>query len=284
MLLLVNTTDSLQLVTSAAVNVDVHASFVDLASGVTTPDRKNTAITTATTTTIVSAPGSSVYRNIQTLTIRNKGAANQDVTVVYNANSTLFELHKATLLPGQVLIWLDGVGFVILPASTSNRNFSTSSQTGFSSNTYLSGSYIKFPIPPGVGVLYEARFDITKTNVGTAAPIIYVRVGTTGTISDTARHTFTFGAGTAAADVAWVCVRTYFRTVGSGTSAVLQGVASAITNLSTTGWSNAVKNVLNTSGGFDSTVADLGIGISYNGGASAVHTIQSVEAHLHYAF
>lgn len=284
MLLLVLTTDSLQLVTSAAVNTDVHASFVDLAAGLVTPGKQNTAITTAATTTIVAAPGASTSRNIQTLTVRNKGAADQDVTVVFNANATLYELHKATLLPGQALIWLDGVGFVILPASASNRNHSVSSQTGFAADTYLTGSYVKFPNVPSVGVLYEAHFDVTKTAAGTATPIAYVRVGTAGTTGDTARNTFTFGAGTAAVDVAHVWIRTLFRTVGSGASAVLQGIASAITNLSATGWSNAVKTVLNTSGGFDSTVASLGIGMSYNGGTSAAHTIQLVEAHIHQVF
>ena len=38
--------------------------------------------------------------------------------------------------------------------------------------------------------------------------------------------------------------------------------------------------VQNTSGGFDSTVADLGIGASVNGGTSAAWTVQLVDAEL----
>jgi hypothetical protein len=280
MLLLIATTDKLQLVTGQAVAVDVHTSFVDLSGTTITPGKQNTAISTATTTDIVAAPGSSTSRNIQTLTVRNKGASNVDVTIVYNQNGTSFELHKATLLPGQALIFLDGVGFVIIPATTSLRNFSTSQQTGFSSDTYLTGSYLKFPALPSVGLIYECKFDITKTAAGTATPIINIRVGTAGTTSDTARNTFTFGAGTAAVDVAHVSIYALFRAVGSGTSAVLQAVAAAVKNLEATGWSTNVSTRVSTSGGFDSTIANLGIGISYNGGASAAHTIQLVESRI----
>jgi len=280
MLLLCLTTDKLQFTTSAAVTVDVHASFVDLSGTTVTPGKQNTAITTATTTDIVAAPGASTVRNIQTITARNKGSGNVDVTLVFNQNGTSFELHKVTLLPGQALAFLDGVGFIVLPATGSILNFSISAQSPFASDTYLAGSYVKFPGPPVVGLIYECNFDITKTAAGTATPIINIRVGTTGTTSDTARNTFTFGAGTAAVDAVHVVVRALFRVVGSGTSAILQATARAVTNLTTTGWSNAVKVRVSTSGGFDSTVANLGIGISYNGGASAAHTIQLVESRI----
>lgn len=160
-------------------------------------------------------------------------------------------------------------------------NQSVSAQgAGFASDTYLTGSRIVFPGAPLVGTTYEAYFDVTKTGAGIATPIIIVRVGTAGTTADTARLTFTFGAGTAAVDVAQVQIICTFRTVGSGTTAVLQGIAAATTNLTTTGWSNAKKAVVVTSAGFDSTTASLGIGMSYNGGTSASHTIQLVRSKL----
>ena len=56
--------------------------------------------------------------------------------------------------------------------------------------------------------------------------------------------------------------------------------ASLTSNLTTTGLSNAVKNVQTTSAGFDSTTANTYLGLSVNGGASAAWTVQIVEARL----
>lgn len=160
------------------------------------------------------------------------------------------------------------------------KNQSVSSQTGFSSDTYLTGSFIVFPSAPKVGTTYKLVFDVTKTAAGTATPIINIRLGTAGSTADTARCTLTFGAGTAVADTGLFEVRCTFRTVGSGTSGVLQAISRLVSNLTTTGLSNAKKAVLATSSGFDTTVSGLGIGASYNGGTSAAHTIQLVRAEL----
>ena len=112
MLNLVLTTDKLQLVTSAAVTVDVHASFADLSGTTVTPGKQNTAISTAATTDIVASPGASTVRNVKTLHIRNKHASSPvDVTVVYDANATDYELHKATLNAGNMLEYVEGLGF-----------------------------------------------------------------------------------------------------------------------------------------------------------------------------
>jgi hypothetical protein len=101
-----------------------------------------------------------------------------------------------------------------------------------------------------------------------------VRVGTAGTTADTARLTFTWGAGTAAIDRGEIELEALFTSVGAGTSAVLRGKANWTTNLSATGLSSNVHALQVTSAGFDSTVANSVIGLSYNGGASAVHTVE----------
>lgn len=113
MLLLSTTSDVLRLITSEAVAVDVIASYVDLSAGTATPNRQWTAITTATTTTVVSAPAASTVRNVKTLFVRNKSAADTvTVTVeVYNG-STAFELYEATLGPGQSAAFMEGRWFV----------------------------------------------------------------------------------------------------------------------------------------------------------------------------
>lgn len=281
-MLLAATTDKIQMVTSAAVTVDVHVTYMDLLAGVVTPGRQNTAISTATTTDIVASPDPSTYRTVVELTARNKSASTSvDVTVVFDQNGTDYELVKVTLLAGQTLEYKEGIGFYVVSASTSVlTNKSVAAQgAGFSSDTYLTGSNVPC-VSPVVGTLYRLTFDVVKTAAGTATPAITVRVGTAATTSDSARLTFTFGSGTAAADTGRFEVEAMFRTVGSGTSAVLQGRASLISNLATTGISNAVKVLQVTSGGFDSTVASSQIGASYNGGASASHTVQLVTAKL----
>lgn len=284
-MILAATTDKLQLVTDAAVTVDVHVSYIDASNSTLAPNgggKQNTSISTAATTDILAAPGASTLRTVTAMKIRNKHAsASVVVTLVFDQNGTDFELHKATLYAGECLEWLPAIGFFKLAASLALRAYSTAQQgAGFATDTYLTGSFLLFPIAPVVGTRYRMTFDVVKTAAGTATPIITVRVGTAGTTSDTARLTFTFGAGTAAADTGVFIVDALFRAVGSGTSAVLQGQARLVSNLATTGLSNAVKALQVTSGGFDSTVASSGIGCSYNGGTSASHTVQLVQAEL----
>lgn len=106
--------DTLEVVTDAAVPVDVHASFMDLESGEVTPGRANTAITTAATTPVVADPGAGKTRNVKTLHIRNKDAALPvGVTVVHNS-ATNAELRKTTLKAGEELEYVEGVGFFTL--------------------------------------------------------------------------------------------------------------------------------------------------------------------------
>lgn len=293
MLNLIGNTDKLSLITSAAATIDVVAAFMDISGAVPpviqgdTSGNQLTAITTANTTDIVATPASTEIRNVKTLHIRNKHASlSCDVTVQLNRSGTLYELHKCTLVAGASLEYIEGIGFFVLSngVDVSPRvNESVSSQTGFAADTYLVGSSLAVPVGwPIVGSAYKLVFDVTKTAAGTGTPTITIRYGINGTIADTSRCSFVFGAGTAAVDVGRFEVLCDFRTVGSAGAAVIQGLASLTSNLTVTGISNAVKAVLNTGGGFDSTVASSFIGASYNGGASAAHTIQLVRAELVY--
>jgi hypothetical protein len=116
-ILLTSTSDKLRLTTAAAaVSVDVHASYFDLeATDEATPLRKNTAIVSATTTDIVESPAAGKERKLKLLTVRNKHAAIAcDVTVIHTDGTTAVELHKVTLAPGEMLQYVEGLGFVVL--------------------------------------------------------------------------------------------------------------------------------------------------------------------------
>jgi hypothetical protein len=174
----------------------------------------------------------------------------------------------------------DDAGVVVTQVDDKSRiwNSSVANQTGFAADTYLIGSSIAIPAGrlPVAKALYTLRFDMVKTAAGTATPILIIRFGTAGTVADTARLTFTFAVGTAAIDTAFVQVFAGFRTVGSGTSAVLNGVATvshalAATGFTTTGTGGDAIIPL-TSSGFDSTVANSIIGASFNGGGSFAGT------------
>lgn len=121
MLLLTTTTDKLQVITSSAATVDVHASIMDYNGVGVTPVRQNTAISSAVTTDVVDPPAVSVQRNVKTLHIRNKSTTLAcDVTVQFNQNATLFELYKVTLQTGDALQYVEGVGFFVLASTKLN--------------------------------------------------------------------------------------------------------------------------------------------------------------------
>ncbi len=123
-MLLLTSTDKIQLVTSAAVPVDTVASWVDASNNAAPPvvqDPMGTqvaAITTAATTDIVAAPAANEIRNVKEMMVRNKSAGTPvDVTVVFNRSATGYELIKATLMPGETLEYVQGVGFFVAATS-----------------------------------------------------------------------------------------------------------------------------------------------------------------------
>lgn len=114
-MLLTSTSDKIELVTSAAVPVDVHTSFMDYNGTTVTPGRLNTAISTAATTDVSGSPGASIQRNIKLLTVRNKHASTAvDVTVRHNDGTTTVEMTKGTLKAGEELQYTPTLGFLWL--------------------------------------------------------------------------------------------------------------------------------------------------------------------------
>lgn len=103
MLLLNSTSDLVRLTTSlAAATIEVHTSYIDVSGTTITPGRTNTLITTATTTTIVPAPGAGATRNVKAIYITNNSAGtNCDVTVLHTDGTTQVELMQFVLLPGE---------------------------------------------------------------------------------------------------------------------------------------------------------------------------------------
>jgi hypothetical protein len=107
MLNLASISDLLRIVTAAAADIDVHASWVDLSGTTVTPGRLNTAnIAAATTTTVVPSPAAATVRNVKHLNITNNSAsASCAVAVEHTDGGSVVELIEFILLPGENMIF-----------------------------------------------------------------------------------------------------------------------------------------------------------------------------------
>lgn len=285
------TPDELEIISGTAADLDIHCSFVDSSDASPpvpeNPEPAHLLMTTATTSVLTTAPTSaSKVRNVKHLNIRNRDSADStQVTVQIDRNavgSDVVQLHSVTLAPGEALEFVEGVGFFKLaasPAATVGTNKMTGSDQALSTtDAYLQNSSLALAGigVPTVGRIYRWRFILSKT-AGTAAPVLTVRVGTAGTTSDTGRLTFTWGTGTSATDRCEIEIEAMFIAVGA--SAILRGKANMTSNLTTTGFSNAVKALQPAdSGTFDSTVANSLIGLSWNGSTAFSGALEHMVA------
>jgi len=123
---------------------------------------------------------------------------------------------------------------------------------------------------------------VVKTGTsGTSAMVVAVRIGTAGTTADTAMATLTFDIQSAVADEGAVDVNVVFRSVGSGTSAVIQAVGMLDHRLANTGLTTVNTSIKKaTSAGFNSTTAGLKIGCSVIGGNGTTSSVSLVQAEL----
>ena len=112
MLLLTSINDKLQIITGSAGDVRCHFSYVDNNAGTITPDRKNTSISTSTTTDVVLAPTASTQRNIKSGIIYNAHATVANlVTVQHTDGTTIVVLEKVTLQPGEFIEFEENGGW-----------------------------------------------------------------------------------------------------------------------------------------------------------------------------
>lgn len=185
MLLLTSTSDLIRVTTSAASAVDVQVSALDVASsGRPTAYRKNTAITTATTTTIVESPASGAFRTAKTISLRNKGALSQVVTILHTDGTTIVEIIEATLAPDCSLQYHEAAGWwvtdtqgraVVVNSPNAGTPFAsgdtivrlTSDVTNNNAvaNSIASVTGLEFPVL--AAKLYEFEFNIVYTAAAT---------------------------------------------------------------------------------------------------------------------
>lgn len=106
MLNLSSTSDVIRLTTSAAGDIEVHVSWVELNGTTVTPGRQNTSITTATTTTIATSPAGSTTKNVKHINVTNNSSSVSNTVAVEHFDGTnAAELMQFNLLPGENMIF-----------------------------------------------------------------------------------------------------------------------------------------------------------------------------------
>jgi hypothetical protein len=198
--------------------MEVHASYVDNASGTITPGRKNTEITTATTTDVVASPGASTERNVQTLVVRNNHASSSnEVTIRHTDGTTAVDIFNTVLASKESVQFIDGVGFQVLTSSgavkTSQNQGTNAIATSISStvlgsdvtnnnasaNTIASVTGLSFPVVSGNK--YWFRFVIWYTAAATTTGSRWAITGPTTTLLAYKTNLGLSAAGTAGTDV-----------------------------------------------------------------------------------
>lgn len=102
---ILESTDALELVTSTAAGIDYTASFADHTTSAFSPGKSAGAISSATTTTIVSAPAASTTRQLKELTLRNTSTTTSNsLTLQRDVSATNRTMASFTLGPGE---WMD---------------------------------------------------------------------------------------------------------------------------------------------------------------------------------
>jgi hypothetical protein len=225
-ILLTSTSDKIQVITTAAGQVDVHVSYVDLASSVVTAGRLNTRITTAATTDVVASPAASTTRNVKNIKVGNNHASvSNTVTIQHTDGTSVIILEQVTLAPGERVGYEEGTGIRVFDSAGREKVTNLGLQVGNANvadvvanaaATYLTGASMQVGSRVQAGSFLKWRLRASKTAAGVATATVAVTVGPNATTGDTARVTHSSTAiQTAAIDSGMFEVDAIFRTVGA---------------------------------------------------------------------
>lgn len=140
MIALTTTSQILELTTGSATNVDVVISYVDMTTTDTTLGDQQTLITSATTTTILSAPAASTQRQVKMINILNTSATPNTVTVKKDISATEYDIFYTTLQANENLTYLDGKGWTQYTATGQAYTANVTSPAPFANTKLLTGA------------------------------------------------------------------------------------------------------------------------------------------------
>jgi len=264
------------------------------------------ALANLTTNGFVKTSGGSGTLSVDTTAYQPAGSyltANQPITltgaVTGGPAATSIATTYATAVPttlaglptggaaNQILSKIDGTNYNTQWVSKSLFNGAKGGsgiqQPPAGTDTYISDSGLTINAGDlSQGTCYHCYIQISKTAAGNAAGQLVFRVGTAGTTADAAIYTAALPAGTAVVDTGVMDFYATFFQVGASAQTV--SIINLTHNLTNTGlWNLASGQVaigsVATSAVFNSTTATK-LGISYNGGAAAVHTLAVMKVEL----
>jgi len=115
-MILDSTTKSIQFKLAGAVasnQLPCVASWADMSGSSFTPGSSTSQTNDSTAVTVVAAPGSSIQRQVKSISIYNDDSADAAVSIIYNDNSTLRTLANITLEPSETLQFAENSWSVI---------------------------------------------------------------------------------------------------------------------------------------------------------------------------
>lgn len=123
MLILAQTTDSLQVVLSASATTQAQCfvSYRNTTSSAITPLRTVTNTNNTTAVTLVSSPSASNQRVVDYISIFNSNSSDITPTILFNDNGTTYPLFSATIAPGEKIEYQEGNGFSVINTSGGSK-------------------------------------------------------------------------------------------------------------------------------------------------------------------
>ena len=287
MLLLTSTSDVIQVITSAAGQIDVHASYVDYNAAnnpPVAPARTNTRINTATTTTVVGSPAASTARNVKVLNVGNNHASvSNTVSVQHSDGTNVVVIEQVTLAPLERMSYIEGNGIRVFDiigrekwptAPLAQGSGNLADVVANAAEQAMASLFVGQRVVAGTGVLWRGR--ATKTAAGVAAATFNWKTGPAGTTADTTRATHTLAAQTAVVDDGLFEISAVLRALGA--SAVIESTLRMEHTGASVGMDNSIgvglgKRIQVTSTTFTLGSADY-LTLTCNPGAAGVWTFQ----------
>jgi hypothetical protein len=122
MIALTATNQILELNTSSSSNIDVIVSYTDHTTTGGTLGTQDSLITTATNTTILSAPASSTQRQVKMISINNTSATTNTIIVRKDVGSTEYDIIRAILSENERLEYTDMLGWEVYANSGGRKS------------------------------------------------------------------------------------------------------------------------------------------------------------------
>lgn len=189
MIFLTGTTKKLQLATSSAATIDVVVNYIEsvAATGVTAAigSQETTIASAGATTDICATASASNVRNVTQITVRNKDASlSCDVTVIVDVSATDYELHKVTLGTGDMLQYIEGVGFFVQTVTAKqNKLLHVTGDYSNSTTSFTGITGLSWVVKSGRNYVFEAVLHYQTAAAGTGAQFAIGGVAMTGMIA-----------------------------------------------------------------------------------------------------